>query len=80
MPSFFVKDDVFNRRNSIFIVIDSSCEPPIMQSKHGAYVLVFGAVTTDWESHAPSLHSSRDADIYGRIYEYSGNGVTFLKR
>ena len=49
----FVVDGASNRRNSRFIAKDSSCVPPVMQSKHPASVMVFGAIASDGKVMPP---------------------------
>ena len=50
----FVVDEASNRRNSRFITKDSSCVPPVMQSKHPASVMVFGAIASDGKVMPPT--------------------------
>ena len=49
----FVVDEASNCRNSRFIAKDSSCVPPVMQSKHPASVMVFGAIASDGKVMPP---------------------------
>lgn len=49
----FVVDEVSNRRNSRCIAKDSSCVPPVMESKFPASVMVFGAVASDGKVMPP---------------------------
>ena len=49
----FVVDEVANYRNSRFIAKDPSCVPPVMRSKHPAFVMVFGVVASDGKVMPP---------------------------
>ena len=43
----FMVDEMTNRRKSRIIAYNPSDVPPVVQSKHPAFVMVFGAVASD---------------------------------
>ena len=69
----FVVDRVYNRRNSRCFAKESSCVPPVMESKFPVSVMVFGAVASDGKVMPPHFIE----DQYGGISEdFGGSALT----
>ena len=70
----FTVDEVANRQNSRVIAASPAEVPPVLESKHPASVMVFGAVACDGRIMPPSFRTCRTEDRHHRVPGHPGGG------